>query len=219
MKPKPMYKEVKASVRLPERIGKNIISKSYHCIEKNGRPRICYYDFDEGHWYDVFNELKYVVDFWLEKKPQQNAEEFVKNINLADLLDYENSDHIGVPIDRKALIELLENYAQSVGVSEEFREKDWAVYNWLDDEGSDNWKIGRIVKTNDGLMYFNDDGTERSGYMPITTGVKKVASGLSTQPQPKEEEKCKHDRREKVRDLKGWYCLDCGYDYITYERG
>ena len=53
----------------------------------------------------------------------------------------------------------------------EFNEGDWAAYNWLDDEGNDNWKIGRIVSTPDGLMYFNDDWTDRSGYMPIKQGV------------------------------------------------
>lgn len=56
----------------------------------------------------------------------------------------------------------------------ELKEGDWAIYNWLDDEGNDNWKIGKIVQTEIGLMYFNDDGTERSGYMPITVGVRAV---------------------------------------------
>lgn len=55
----------------------------------------------------------------------------------------------------------------------ELKEGGWAIYNWLDGEGNDNWKIGRIVQTeNSGLMYFNDDGTERSGYMPIIPGVR-----------------------------------------------
>ncbi len=55
----------------------------------------------------------------------------------------------------------------------ELKEGDWVAYNWLDDDGNDNWKIGRMVKTKtNGLMYFNDDGTERSGYIPITDGVK-----------------------------------------------
>jgi hypothetical protein len=57
---------------------------------------------------------------------------------------------------------------------ERFKAGDWVAYNWLDDEGNDNWKIGRIVQTETGLMYFNDDGTERSGYMPITNGVKLI---------------------------------------------
>jgi hypothetical protein len=54
----------------------------------------------------------------------------------------------------------------------ELKEGDWVAYNWLDDEGYDNWKIGRIVKTEKGLMYFNDDGTRRCGLIPITDGVK-----------------------------------------------
>ena len=58
-----------------------------------------------------------------------------------------------------------------------FKEGDLVVYNWLtepDQNGKqkDNWKIGRIVKTENGLMYFNNDGTNRSGYIPITSGVK-----------------------------------------------
>ena len=54
----------------------------------------------------------------------------------------------------------------------DFKEGDWAAYNWLDEEGNDNWKIGRIVDTKtNGLMYFNDDGTEKSGYIPITQGL------------------------------------------------
>lgn len=58
----------------------------------------------------------------------------------------------------------------------DFKEGDWAAYNWLDNEGNDHWKIGRIVKTNDKLMYFNDDWTDRSGYIPITTGVKRLTN-------------------------------------------
>lgn len=54
-----------------------------------------------------------------------------------------------------------------------FKEGDWAAYNWLDDDDKCNWKVGRIVNTEMyGLMYFNDDGTKRSGYIPITEGVK-----------------------------------------------
>lgn len=55
----------------------------------------------------------------------------------------------------------------------ELKEGDWVAYNWLDDDGNDNWKIGRIVQTESyGLMYYNDDDdTERSGYIPITDGV------------------------------------------------
>ena len=53
-----------------------------------------------------------------------------------------------------------------------FVEGDWAAYNWLDEEGNDNWKVGRIVSTISGLMYFCNDGTERSGYVPISKGVK-----------------------------------------------
>jgi len=56
----------------------------------------------------------------------------------------------------------------------EFKEGDWAAYNWLDDDGNDNWKIGRIVKTEYGLMYFNDDWTTRSGYIPLGPGVKRL---------------------------------------------
>lgn len=55
----------------------------------------------------------------------------------------------------------------------EIKEGDWAAYNWLDDNGNDNWKIGRIVNTKEnGLMYYNNDLTKRSGYIPITEGVK-----------------------------------------------
>ena len=57
-----------------------------------------------------------------------------------------------------------------------FKEGDWAAYNWLDEEGKDNWKIGRIVKVNGILMYLNDDWTERSGYVPITSGVKLLSN-------------------------------------------
>ena len=58
----------------------------------------------------------------------------------------------------------------------EFKEGDWAAYNWLDEQGNDNWKIGRIVKVNNKLMYLNDDWTDRSGYIPITTGVKLLSN-------------------------------------------
>jgi len=63
---------------------------------------------------------------------------------------------------------------------ERYDEGDWVVYNWLDDDGNDNWKIGRIVKIKNRLMYYNDDNTERCGYMPISKGVIKIASGLKT---------------------------------------
>ena len=56
-----------------------------------------------------------------------------------------------------------------------FKEGDWAAYNWLDDDGNTNWKIGRVVTTeNNGLMYLNDDGTNRCGYMPLGPGVIKL---------------------------------------------
>jgi hypothetical protein len=64
----------------------------------------------------------------------------------------------------------------------EFKEGDWAAYNWLDDDGNDNWKIGRIVMTNNPLMkeqrlmYFNNDCTDRSGWMPISKGVKRLVN-------------------------------------------
>jgi len=63
----------------------------------------------------------------------------------------------------------------------EFKENDWAAYNWLtepDMKGNqeDNWKIGRIVKTEYGLMYFNDDKSTRCGYIPISNGVKLLRS-------------------------------------------
>ena len=63
----------------------------------------------------------------------------------------------------------------------EFKEGDWAAYNWLtepDENGKqeDHWKIGRIVKTDNGLMYFNQDWTKRSGYMPLTKGVKLLSN-------------------------------------------
>ncbi len=63
----------------------------------------------------------------------------------------------------------------------EFKEGDWAAYNWLTEPDSngkqeDNWKIGRIVKINDRLMYLNDDNTDRCGYMPITQGVKLLSN-------------------------------------------
>ena len=64
----------------------------------------------------------------------------------------------------------------------DFKEGDWAAYNWLDDEGNDNWKVGRIVMTSNPLMeeqrlmYFNDDWTDRSGWMPISEGVKRLAN-------------------------------------------
>jgi hypothetical protein len=53
----------------------------------------------------------------------------------------------------------------------EFIEGDWAAYNWLDDEDNDNWKVGRIVNTDHGLMFFSNDWTKQSGYIPITAGV------------------------------------------------
>ncbi len=60
---------------------------------------------------------------------------------------------------------------------QEFKEGDWCAYNWLDDEGNDNWKIGRIVRTETNeLMYYNNDGTERSGYVPISNGVKLLSN-------------------------------------------
>ena len=60
---------------------------------------------------------------------------------------------------------------------DKFKEGDWAAYNWLDQEGNDNWKIGLIVKTEHGLMYYNDDSTDRSGYIPLTSkGVKRLAN-------------------------------------------
>ena len=56
---------------------------------------------------------------------------------------------------------------------EEIKEGDFAAYNWLDDEGNDNWKVGQIVKASTGeLMYYLDDETERCGFIPITLGVK-----------------------------------------------
>ena len=58
----------------------------------------------------------------------------------------------------------------------DFKKGDWAAYNWLDEQGADNWKIGRIVEIDNRLMYFNDDWTNRSGYIPITDGVKKLVN-------------------------------------------
>jgi len=60
----------------------------------------------------------------------------------------------------------------------EFKEGDWAAYNWLFDDGSDNWKVGRIVNTEHGLMYFNDDWTKKSGFIPITAGVKLLTNDI-----------------------------------------
>ena len=55
-----------------------------------------------------------------------------------------------------------------------FKEGDWAAYNWLDDTGEDNWKIGRVITSVHGLMYLNEDGTNRCGYMPLGPGVIKL---------------------------------------------
>ena len=66
----------------------------------------------------------------------------------------------------------------------DFKEGDWAAYNWLtepDENGyhADEWKIGRIVRVErtGELMYYNDDGTSRSGCIPLTSpGVKKLTN-------------------------------------------
>lgn len=58
----------------------------------------------------------------------------------------------------------------------DFKVGDWAAYNWLDEDGNDDWKIGRIIQTNSGLMYYNDDWTSRSGFIPLTSGVKKLSN-------------------------------------------
>lgn len=63
------------------------------------------------------------------------------------------------------ITKVLEHYKQS-----ELKEDDWAAYNWLDDEGNDDWKVGRILDVDGELMYFNYDGTKRCGYMPLTGG-------------------------------------------------
>ena len=57
-----------------------------------------------------------------------------------------------------------------------FFEGDWAAYNWLDSQGNDNWKVGRIVDTKYGLMYFLDGNSSRSGYIPLSDGVKKLSN-------------------------------------------
>jgi len=57
---------------------------------------------------------------------------------------------------------------------EDVKEGDWSIYNWLDDEGKDNWKVGQIVNVNHVLMYLCNDFTSRSGYMPLSTGIKKI---------------------------------------------
>jgi hypothetical protein len=165
LKPKPMYKEVKASERLPERIGKNIISKNYSCIDKDNNPRICYYDYDEDRWHDAINGHRYNIVFWLEKTPQQNAEEYMKSIGI----EVDKIKGLLIPITTKeneseiSLIELMENYAQSVGVISEEE-----IHEAAQDYNRDN---------NGGGQSFQD-------------GVKWYQSKY-TQPQPKEEEKCK----------------------------
>lgn len=63
---------------------------------------------------------------------------------------------------------------ETLDIELKLKEGDWAAYNWLTDTGEDNWKVGRIVNTKYGLMYFNDDNTNRCGYIPLTNGVIKL---------------------------------------------
>jgi hypothetical protein len=178
-----MYKEVKASERLPEESG------MYHCIDDREKS-FRYFavgDSDmENYW------RKYIT--WLEKTPQQNAEEL-----FSEYSEYAMNDK-GVFWYPKSVIKMmLEQYVQS---TQETSEEEIKV------EGC---KCGyRRYRINKDCVKYGGACTENDCDYWITE---------STQPQPKEEEKCKHGRREKVRDLKGWYCLDCGYDHITYERG
>jgi hypothetical protein len=166
-----MYKEVKASVRLPERSKKDSHrSDACHGINDLGLPESCYYDYKNKIWRDWYSEGRINIEFWLEKIPQQNAEELREYYEKTEKLHpmYANSTICDMTYNQSYARwlenKLLENYAQSVGVSEE--EISCSTCEYYHNEELDPCIV---CKEHD----------DYSGY------------SKKSQPQPKEEEKCK----------------------------
>jgi len=109
-----LYREVKASERLPENYNNNC-SKLVNCVSKDGRPISCYYNYHLKVWktHDLIT-----IDFiesWLEPiEPTKSAEEF-----LNDKLGTKDYTHSPLSIYRKELAEWLNEYDQSQLPSEE----------------------------------------------------------------------------------------------------
>jgi soluble cytochrome b562 len=140
------YIEVKAETRNPDKAG------MYFVIDEHGA---IFADRWSGKsWY---SKNIHKIVFWLEKTPpQQNAEEFIDRKHPYALPELGGLLY-------KQVIDLMENYAQSVGVSEE-------EYN----------KFLKWVETKTTFFIDKDVTIDQI-----------VREYLATQPQPKEEEKKK----------------------------
>jgi hypothetical protein len=129
----------------------------------------------------------------VEKTPQQNAEEYMKSIGI----EVDKIKGLLIPITIKeneseiSLIELMENYAQSVGVSEEEKCKT-IILNKIEEL--------KVKNTNSIKHFSNSKHLGREEIIAITKHLnegfendqrllQEIIQSLSTQPQPKGEEK------------------------------
>jgi hypothetical protein len=176
-------------------------------------------EFQDGYFAlksDMFNESQ-------KTPPQQNAEEYMKSIGI----EVDKIKGLLIPITAKeneseiSLIELMENYTQSVGVSEE----EWAIEfsEWIIVSCYEPIDIGKWQR------FYTDECLKEAEYSEEIEIDKKVYTtkdlylkfikdtdyieslGLS-QPQPKEEEKCKHPEYSILGcPFEGRDCIVCEY--------
>ena len=112
-----LYREVKASERLPDRIDGKHTSNYVHIIHFGNIAEAGQYDYDEGEWFnDEFRQLN-KVEYWLEplkhppstpQVPSKSAKEFLESVQAEHFYEH------GVYFDTFSKIaEVMEQYAHS----------------------------------------------------------------------------------------------------------